>query len=389
MADPTTYRILMVLDKLNVGGTETHVLAITQELLRKGTHVVICADNGKLYDKFVELGCPIYLIQSHYIDDGQQINQALQDIIRRESINFIHAHQEVLGKYALAVAEKLNLPFFFTVHGKYYSRSFLQKVVNYPNARVISVSIPIQKWLHEKEIPSSIIPNGIDTQTYRDSHGGIELRKQLGIGTNDLVIVYASRLAFGKEAICKDVIKACARLKESYPKLKLIIAGDGLHVKSPEAAARKYDKNNNYILFIGEQLDMRKVYTAGDIVVGTGRVALEAMACRRPVVAVGVAGLCGVLKPSMLDKGWNRYYFGDHLALQQSSSRSIRHALIPLLESSSRRSYYGSQGRQFVKENFNIGRVTNELLSFYQKIIDKNLDKNLDKNSKESSTQFQ
>lgn len=63
-------------------------------------------------------------------------------------------------------------------------------------------------------------------------------------------------------------------------------------------------------------------YYAADVIVGTGRVALEAMACAKPVVAAGVAGYCGVVKPQNIDKVI-QCHFGDHGAFVPITAQKL------------------------------------------------------------------
>jgi L-malate glycosyltransferase len=53
-------RLLMIVDKFEVGGTETYVLAVVEQLLKKRVYVCVAGKYGILKKKFVSLGCPVY-----------------------------------------------------------------------------------------------------------------------------------------------------------------------------------------------------------------------------------------------------------------------------------------------------------------------------------------
>ena len=52
----------MVLDSLNLGGTETHVLSLIKEFMDRDIHVCVLANHGTFSSEFMKLGCTIYNI---------------------------------------------------------------------------------------------------------------------------------------------------------------------------------------------------------------------------------------------------------------------------------------------------------------------------------------
>ena len=50
----------MILDAFDIGGTETHVLSLTKELLKQGVSVFVAGDAGPLENKFRMLSCEVY-----------------------------------------------------------------------------------------------------------------------------------------------------------------------------------------------------------------------------------------------------------------------------------------------------------------------------------------
>jgi L-malate glycosyltransferase len=120
--------------------------------------------------------------------------------------------------------------------------------------------------------------------------------------------------------------------------------------------------------FLGEQMDMCSLYSISDCVVGIGRVTLEAMSCRCPVVAVGTSGFFGALEPARFNEGWI-HYFGDHTAPYPLSSSRIRHSLQDILNSHGKSEWYGVSGRKYVKKYFRIDVVTTQVMDVYERTI--------------------
>ncbi|WAH39462.1 glycosyltransferase [Alicyclobacillus dauci] len=365
-------RVLMILDSFLVGGTETHVFTLTRELLKQGVHVVVLGDDGPLHQLFLELGCPVYVLDFDQ-ENRAQINSDLNQIVNNEGINLIHAHQTGCAPFAISLAKDKGIPFLFSVHGSYYKISTLADMAE--QAAFISVSPAIQNWLWKHRIPSILIPNGIDTDYYRLQPIDVNLCREYGIPTNVPIVVYAGRLSWEKADIAEEVIQACAYLREreGFPNLHLLIVGDGWHSDGIRALATRRNElaGTDFIHLAGSMRDVRPFYALGDCVVGTGRVALEAMSCKRPVVAVGSRGFFGLVTPDVYIKAWY-YYFGDHKRLYARSSDMLANEIKNTILSSERaRRSWGTQGRRFVKYFFDIRSVTVDLLHLYKLLYNK------------------
>lgn len=374
--DTQDLRILMVIDQFNVGATESHVLSCIRQLLRKGIHVAIAGKNGPMTEAFAALGCPIYEI--NFITDAIRRNDAeergivpnLKQIMTSEGINVVHAHQITSGYFAADAAEQLTLPFVFTLHSQYtpHHAELLKK-----SRAVICVSNPILETLTVQGLSIKPIPNGIDTVQfdYRPLVEDIQ-RKALGIPENVPVIMYAGQLSRENAGICMDMIEACRQLKEDrYPKLHVLIAGEGQHSAKIKALVqeRNVHAEQPYIHMLGDSLHMSPYYTISNCVIGTGRIALEAMACRRTVIAAGNKGFFGEVVPYNFAHAWESW-FGDHLAAEPCSASKIKESLeyvfsLPPGEIADR----GWAGRNLVKEHFNIVRTTEKMLDVYHEMI--------------------
>jgi glycosyltransferase involved in cell wall biosynthesis len=112
---------------------------------------------------------------------------------------------------------------------------------------------------------------------------------------------------------------------------------------------------------------MATVYKNADCVVGTGRVALEAMACKRPVVAVGCEGFFGVVNSLNLDEAW-ACYFGDHSAIQPSSRALIRSAILEVLKGKDTIPSAIEVGHHVIKTKYNNELTTRSILREYMRL---------------------
>lgn len=369
-------RILMVLDQFNVGGTETHVLSSIRELLRRGIHVVVAGKKGEMIDAFAALGCPVYeldFVTDEYLQntaEEQKIIAQLKQILNNESINIIHTHQIPSSHFAIKASEQLRVPLMFTVHCQY---SINEADILKKSRSLICVSPSIIKQLPVKGLATQLIPNGIDTIQFNDRpfiQG--ELRKKLGISESSPVIMYAGRLSWEKADICKDIIEACRQLKvEQYPELHLLIVGEGRQSELINDLTNDVHNQveHKFIHVLGTSLNMSSYYTICDSVVGTGRTAVEALACRRPVIAIGIKGFIGPIHPGNYEAAWDTW-FGDHHADERWSVTNIKESLQQVLQMSDHeKQERGWVGRNLVKEQFNIVYTTDKLLDAYNDML--------------------
>ncbi|MDO5516018.1 MAG: glycosyltransferase [Clostridium sp.] len=307
--------VLLVLDKFNIGGTETHVLSIAGQLISKGIKVTVIGAHGPLEYEFTKLKCKIYnvdfpaSIEKCEMKRESYLNK-INEIIKTEGINVIHAHQSSSGSLCVEEGKRLNIPCIFTLHGKYYF-DILDNTLKDVD-KVISVSIPVQKWLKERKIESEIVPNGVDfSKKINESN---YVREKYNIPYDSLVIAYCSRMAWGKTKVCKNLIRCIASLRKNENiKYHGIIIGDGQGYHELNIMTSYVNKKfgEQVIHLEGPQTEVYKYYVSSDCILGTGRVAIEAISCFKNVIAAGNCGYHGIVTSDNFDEAW-KVYFGDH-----------------------------------------------------------------------------
>lgn len=313
-------RVLLVLDAFNIGGTETHVLSLAKELINQGVKVVVLGKDGPLGSEFKKLNCKIYNMDFPLIvPRDRETNNAFITMIRRvieaEKINIIHGHMAPSGSLALESGREFNIPYIMTIHGMYYHDILSDKLPKC-NA-IISVSHPVYTWLLKSGIQSRVIPNGIIYNDFEEKNQisiKQEVRQTYGIPDDALLAMYCSRMAWGKIRTCENLIRVVRDLKRAENiDYHALIVGDGPGYEELVEVGKRANSilGKEIIHFTGNQLDMPKFYLASDLVVGTGRVAIEGMAARKNVIATGNDGYYGIITPDNFDAAWN-IYFGDH-----------------------------------------------------------------------------
>lgn len=367
-------RVLMVMDSLSVGGTETYVLSLVRAFPRIGVQPVYAGAGGAMYEPYARAGCPIHIVNlaagSLLAPEWQDpVERALAQIMRRRHIDVVHVHQTPSGLYAAAAADKLGIPVVITVHGAYYLPQQLRGLAD-NGVAFISVSKPVEAYLAHQGIASELIPNGIDgAEFYPESSAGA--RESLGLSPDAQVIVYASRLAWDKAGACLMLIRAARALrKEGRDRLRVVIAGDGNQYAAVKelADAVNAEEGEPFVQLAGNQTAMRRFYNIGDVVVGTGRVALEAMACGKPVLAVGNHGYFGLVRADNRDAAWT-CYFGDHDSRERPDEQRMAEELASALDDPRSLAAIGENSRAWALSQFHIQDKAVRMKALYRSLL--------------------
>jgi glycosyltransferase involved in cell wall biosynthesis len=116
----------------------------------------------------------------------------------------------------------------------------------------------------------------------------------------------------------------------------------------------------------GHISQMRHFYNACDVVVGTGRVALESLACGVPTIAVGSKRFMGLVTPSNLSRTL-QYNFGDHASHNRPwSDTQLSHALLHVLENRESVQRQTSSLRTVLLGDFSVRHMAKMVIRVYQ-----------------------
>ena len=116
-------------------------------------------------------------------------------------------------------------------------------------------------------------------------------------------------------------------------------------------------------------MDPRVCYRASDVVIGTARVALEALSYQRPLIAAGNVSYVGYLQTTILNKAWS-VYFGDHHWAYPLTVERLTNDLCYVLENSTKAGRSCSELREWVTANFDIKRIAQLTLEFYEDTLE-------------------
>ncbi|HEY1629878.1 MAG TPA: glycosyltransferase family 4 protein [Rhizomicrobium sp.] len=368
--------ILQVVPALNAGGVERTTIEIAHALKAAGFTPLVASEGGRLEGELAEAGGELIRIQASTKLPHTLIANALRlaAIARERDVKLIHARSRAPAWSALMAARSARVPFVTTYHGIYNAgnplKRFYNSVMVRADAVIANSAWTAQHILAEHKIDPgklTVIPRGVDLARFDPA--GIPpdavaaLRAEWGAGPDDIVVLLPGRLTRWKGQTV--LIEAMARLAD--PRVHAVLIGDAQGRAAYEAELRNaISASSAKVTLAGHTADMPRAYLAADIVVSAstdpeafGRVAAEASAMGRPVIATDHGGARETVLPGMTG-----------LLTAPGSAIELAGALAQLLRlDASSLAAMGAHGRAHIVDRYSLGRMCADTLALYRKLI--------------------
>lgn len=366
-------KILMTLMGLEIGGAETHVVELCRELAARNIAVTV-ASNGGVYEKELEkcgirhvklplnTKSPSALIKSYI---------GLYRLIKEERFDIVHAHARIPAFVCGLLAHRLKFRFMTSTHGVYRLGPLLSETTDW-GERAVAVSCDVKQYLIDSYgFPSdniSITINGIDTERFSSSVEASRVRREFSLSDDKFRVVYVSRIDTAAALPGFLLCEAAERLSD-LEKLEILTVGGGTAFEELSERARAVNAHlgREVIKLTGSRTDVAELISTADCFVGVSRAALEAMSMEKPIVLAGAQGYIGILTE-------------DRLALAESTNFCCRGEALPTaenIEADIRELYrmgregrdrLGKFGREVIKRDFSVARMTDDYLAAYSKM---------------------
>ena len=231
----------------------------------------------------------------------------LVDVVRFEKLDVLHVHYAIPHASAAFMAKQIlatygiNIPVVTTLHGTditlvgkdaSYSPVVTFSINQSDGVTAVSENLKAETLDHfdiKREI--RVIPNFIDLSRF--SLKPRQHFKQAIAPGDERVLVHTSN--FRKVKRTTDVIRIFQKVQEKIPS-KLLMVGDGPERTAAEQLSRELGVAND-IRFLGKQDAIEEILSVSDLFLipsgseSFGLAALEAMACKVPVISSNSGGL--------------------------------------------------------------------------------------------------
>lgn len=231
----------------------------------------------------------------------------LVDVVRFEKLDILHVHYAIPHASAAFMAKQIlatygiNIPFVTTLHGTditlvgkdaTYKPVVTFSINQSDGITTVSDDLKEDTYRHfeiTKEI--KVIPNFIDFNRF--SLQPKDHFKKAIAPNNERILIHTSN--FRKVKRTQDVIKMFQKVLEKIPS-KLLMVGDGPERSANEQLCRELGICE-HVRFLGKQDAVEEILSVSDLFVipseneSFGLAALEAMACKVPVISSNAGGL--------------------------------------------------------------------------------------------------
>lgn len=352
-------RILFVLSQIEVTGSETYAITLASALRNLGHEVVFVSDKLRDPSGFRFYPLPIHARNTSTLGRIRNV-RAVARILRDEKIDVIHSHSRAAN--LVSHFARGRTPMVTTMHAR-WRMHFALRVLPCRGDRTIAVCPLLARYLSEEVgIPSSavrVIPNGIDVGRFSPTTLPSGKEKRL---------CYVGRFSGQKGNVIRHLIRTVfPELSRREPRLSVKIFSFSI----PSADLDKIGAFNSaagreFIRVESGGGPSESFYRDADAVVGSGRVAMEAMACGRPVVAIGESSAPGLVTPQSLDSAFDSNFgdFGEWNLFEKG--HRILEDLLSILDGEARAAELGRWGREAVLERFDMARLAPKVLEVYR-----------------------
>ncbi len=364
--------LLFVLSQIELTGAETYAASLIKRLNDKGHKVSLVSDTLTS-----EIEAPYYSLD---IDNRRSLVNRfrhikfLGQIINQENINLLHAHSRASSWVAYFASRIARIPLVTTAHC-IYPVHLSRKLMPCFGEKVIAVCGAVRDHLiRDLKVKSEdvfLIPNGIDVHHFRPQVDFAGVREELGIQSGAKVVSWIGRFSGPRgKLIEKMVEKVFPEILAAILNLRLLIVAGG---NRPVFLESKVEAINQQfgcqvIRFTGLRKDMPRICAMSDLVIGAGRVALEVMACGRPVIAVGENKFVGVVNPQSLKEGIYTN-FGDCCEQQPVDWGRLTQSIVDVLKDKKESADLGQWGREVVIAQFSLEKVVDRVEEVYEKAL--------------------
>ena len=375
--------VMQIVPELDAGGAERTTIDIANALVKAGMGSAVVSAGGRMRDR-LDPDVSVFTLPVQTKNPFEMARNAgeIANLITKYGVGLVHARSRACAWSAMMATHSRHVPWVTTYHGIYNAGNLLKRLYNSIMARADAV-IANSEWTGahiRAEYPRlgvknlTVIPRGIDVAAFDPAGVAPErvaaVRTAWGVKDGERVVLLPGRIARWKGQVV--FVEAVAMLQTAgrWPAgLRALIVGDPqgrfdyVDELRRTIADRKLD---GAVTLAGHTEDMPAAYMAADVVVSAstdpeafGRVAAEASAMARPVIATDHGGaretvlrdVSGLLVPP-----------GDADAL----ALAITDLLVRPVDALAA---MGAAGRAHIAAHYTVERMCAETIALYRKLL--------------------
>jgi glycosyltransferase involved in cell wall biosynthesis len=369
-------RIMEMIDRPSLGGGQTALLLLAENLDRSRFEVIISSGgDGPLAEEAGQKGIP-------YIPVPMGKRLRLRPILeiaaalKENEIDILHTHGGIAGIYGRSAARRARTPaVVHTLHGIHYLHYrnpflcwmyvLLERRYSRSTDRLILVCQSDFRQARKHRLAPdkkmTVILNGTDARMDATAEAIARLRNELGWPSGRPVVGTVARLHRQKGIF--DLLRASPKILSACPEARIAVLGDGPEGRRLRREAFRLNLEDR-LLFLGERKDAAPVMSLFDVFVlpslweGLPFVLVEAAALGKPIVATAVDGV-----PEMLEDG------RTGLLVPPNDPPALAGAVIRLLRDKDEAGLIGETARRLVPPRFPLRRMIDQTQNLYLDVL--------------------
>jgi glycosyltransferase involved in cell wall biosynthesis len=304
-------RILYTVNRMDVGGSQTHLVQVLRLLDRRRFEPMLCCLSGKgeLLETARQTGATVISVGLGRLKSPAALGAVvrLARFIRRERVDIVHNYLLRANVVGTVAARLARVPLVLTSKRGCHERRGLElagaRLSNRLADCVTTNANAVRDFVHDREAcpldKMVVIPSGIDTDRFAPLPNG-DYKSRIGIAPERPMVGVVTRMRVRKGV--EEFLRAMAVVRERIPSACAAVVGEVTLDASLTALVRELGLEGHLHL-LGQRSDMPEVLSAMDLFVlsshdeGMSNAIIEAMAMQKPVVATDVGGTGEVVQP--------------------------------------------------------------------------------------------
>ncbi len=367
-------KVLHLISGGDTGGAKTHVHTLLAGLTQQIQVKMVCFTDGPFVQEARALGIDTVVFPGHNI--LSTLNK-LTHLVQAEGYDILHSHGARGNMMSALLAKKTGLPTVSTVHSDYRldylgrpASRLTYGTINTLALRMLDYRIGVSDAMVDLLITRGFDPeklfaiyNGLDFTPRPPALDRAEYFRSVGLEADETCVVAGIAARLNPVKDIATLIRGFALAHQSYPQLRLLIAGDGEEMDNLKALAAELGVSRE-VCFAGWISDTDSFYHAIDIntltsISETFPYALtEGARAGLPTISSKVGGVS-----YLIDHGSNGFLF------QPGDAETLASHLLTLARDPDLRRTMGQRLYEKADREFSIQATIQRQMEIYESIL--------------------
>lgn len=359
-------KILMVIDTLRAGGKERRLIELIKCLKAYWIECEIIVLSKIIeYEEILSTSIIIHQLErKHKKDVG--VFFKIYKIVKNYNPDVIQVWEFMSAVYATPIAKITRTKVINAVIGDapekltILSKKWIGNKINFALASAIISNSAAGLRAYKAPLHKSyVFPNGFDFTRINDLSQNIEIRNKFNVYSQKIVGMVA---AFSNFKDYETFILAANIVLKKHENISFICVGSGINLAHIKSLVDK--KFVNKVTFCGQQGDVLSIINLFDIGVlstfteGVSNAIMEYMALGKPVIATKGGGTEELVLHNKTG-----------YLIEQKNPEELAEKIIYLLNHTTKANKMGNNGRQRVKSEFGIIKMTESYIALYKEVL--------------------